>query len=485
MRQILSSSTAHLGGAPSLAVTLLWALLLPLLTISAFTGWYSIQLLEGHTKQRMQQDIELIARAIRLPLSHAMERGYQRTVQQALDSAFSIDRVYGAYVYDSDGNTIAASGFQQGKLASEKVARIASEGEQQSEFGRIAGEELFSYFVPLTDAGGQISGLLQVTRHGHDFDEYMLRIRQNVLLTVTISGIFLAGLLLAGHRWAVGRHLATIEHSLLRIGRGELSHRLHAGGARELHQLAFSINHMLDAIEHSRQQLQQMGHRLHQAEKMAALGQLSAGVAHELGSPLSTVDGQAQRLLRREDLPKGTQSALLVIRKEAARMERIIRQLLDFGRKNPLDLRSMPAESPLHDAVERLRLEAHVAIQYEPNKACEERLFIDPLRLDQALSNLLRNALQAAKSQVRVSTHCDVKYFYYRVEDDGEGIDPALHEHLFEPFFTTKPVGQGTGLGLAVAHAAARDHSGEIRITPSTLGGACFTVHIPRHQESA
>ncbi len=480
MRQLKTDfSLKRVGYPPSIAATLLLVLVLPLLVITALTAWYSITLLEQQSKERMQKDIELVARAIRLPLSHALERDYQRTVQQALDSAFSIDRVYGAYVYDRDGNTIAASGFKPSSMASDEVARIASEGEQQSEFGRLDGEEVFSYFVPLTDAGGRISGLLHVTRQASEINDYLATLRRNTLLLVMLSGLALSAILLLGHRWAVGRHLQGIEQGLLRIGKGELTHRLHAGGARELRHLASTINQMLDAIERSRQQISDMGSRLHQAEKMAALGQLSAGVAHELGSPLSTVDGKAQRLLRRDDLPESVSQAVEAIRREAGRMEQIIRQLLDFGRKNPLERRRISADKPLRIVCERLLAEPGVPIRVAWGEADSTPIAVDSVRLDQALGNLLRNARQAARSQVCASITVDQQQLVYHIDDDGPGIDPADRDHLFEPFFTTKPVGQGTGLGLAVAHAAARDHGGEITIESSPLGGARFSLRLP------
>lgn len=480
MRQLKTDfSLKRVGYPPSIAATLLLVLVLPLLVITALTAWYSITLLEQQSKERMQKDIELVARAIRLPLSHALERDYKRTVQQALDSAFSIDRVYGAYVYDRDGNTIAASGFKPSSMASDEVARIASEGEQQSEFGRLDGEEVFSYFVPLTDAGGRISGLLHVTRQASEINDYLATLRRNTLLLVMLSGLALSAILLLGHRWAVGRHLQGIEQGLLRIGKGELTHRLHAGGARELRHLASTINQMLDAIERSRQQISDMGSRLHQAEKMAALGQLSAGVAHELGSPLSTVDGKAQRLLRRDDLPESVSQAVEAIRREAGRMEQIIRQLLDFGRKNPLERRRISADKPLRIVCERLLAEPGVPIRVAWGEADSTPIAVDSVRLDQALGNLLRNARQAARSQVCASIAVNQQQLVYHIDDDGPGIDPADRDHLFEPFFTTKPVGQGTGLGLAVAHAAARDHGGEITIESSPLGGARFSLRLP------
>ncbi|HEY9148433.1 MAG TPA: ATP-binding protein [Gammaproteobacteria bacterium] len=484
MSQLNTPSRPHRPGPPSLAATLLLVLLLPLLLAVGGTGWYGITELERQTEERMRQDIELVARAIRLPLSHALERGYERTVQQALESAFSIDRVYGAYVYDSEGKTIAASGKTEGAMQRDKVSRIAREGERQGEFGRMAGEEVYSYFVPLTDSGGRISGLLQVTRQGSEFDQYMSDLRRHTLLVILFSGLALAALMLLGHRWAVGRHLAAIESGLKRIGEGDLEHRLQCGGPRELCRLSATINAMLDAIERSRNQLDHMARRLHLSEKMAALGQLSAGVAHELGSPLSTIDGRVQRLLRREDLPGAAHKSIETIGQEAQRMERIIRQLLDFGRNNPLDRRRTDPLTPLRAACEQLRDSSPVSLQLEQGSELPTVINIDAVRLDQALGNLLQNAVQAARSQVVARCYREGSQLVYEVGDDGPGVAAEHRPHLFEPFFTTKPVGQGTGMGLAVAHAAARDHGGEIQLSESPLDGARFRLLIPLEGEN-
>jgi signal transduction histidine kinase len=484
MRQIKPDDVIRLSrGSPSLATTLILVLLLPLMLATALTGWYSIANLERQTEARMQKDIELVARAIRLPLSHALEQGYYRTVQQALDSAFSIDRVYGVYVYDSEGSTIAASGFRQGTVDTVKAAELASRGVRRGEFDHMAGEEVFSYFVPLTDGGGRINGLLQVTRQGSDFDDYLMELRRHTLLVVLVSGLVLASILLLGYRWVVGRHLRAIEDGLERIGKGELRHRLPRRGAREFRHLSTAINQMLDAIETSQQQLTRLGERLHRTEKMAALGQLAAGVAHELGSPLSTVDGKAQRLLRRDDLPASAHQALQTLRREAARMEQIIRQLLDFGRTNPLQRRRVQADLPLRLANGHLGQGSPVSVQLNLDDQDYPQVAVDCMRLDQALSNLLRNAVQAAHGKVRACISQDDGSLCYHIDDDGPGIVPDVRPHLFEPFFTTKPVGQGTGLGLAVAHAAARDHGGEIEISESPLGGARFTLKLPIYKE--
>ncbi|MEX1032249.1 MAG: ATP-binding protein [Cellvibrionaceae bacterium] len=475
-----------------LSAVLVIAVLLPFLLAVGLTGWYGTHLLERHTQDRMQEDIEIIARAIRLPLSHAMERGHEGTVQRALESAFSINRVYGVYVYDEHGNTVYANGANEASMPNARAASLANRGQQQGEFGRAGRERIFSYFVPLVDAGERINGLLQVTRRGSDFDQYLASVRRQSLVVTLIAGVGLVLIVLLGHRWGIGRHLRGVESSLVLIRTGDLAHRLDHRGPRELSVLAANINQMLDALAQSRRELAEqrdrqaeLTARLHQSEKLAALGQLAAGVAHELGSPLSTVDGNTQRALRQAGAPPAVTRALHAIHREAARMERIIRQLLDFSRTNPLSLRRISADYPLRSVLvgaEERYPGIAIRVDIDP-PAGEVEIAADTVRLEQALGNLLHNALQAANSQILV--RCDIvgDRVCYSIDDDGAGVDPAVEPHLFEPFFTTKPVGEGTGLGLAVAHAAVRDHGGAIEVQRSTLGGASFCVWLDADRE--
>lgn len=478
----LNTKILRLFSAPSLAAMLFGTVLLPFLAAFSLFGWVAVGQLERAADERMRQDIELVARALRLPLSHALEQGYQRTVRQALDSAFSIGRVYGAYVYDRKGELIATSSAGDGSLGTDRAARIAHLGEDRSEFDRMAGEEVFSYFVPLTDGGGRISGLLQVTRQGSEFDDHLANLRHDGLILLGLFALTSALLLFVGHRWAAGRHLQAIEDGLRAFGQGRSEPRLPVRGPRELRRLAATINGMFDEIERSASEVKRLDDRLRRSEKMAALGRLAAGVAHELGSPLSTIAGRVQRLRERADLPADAQTKIERIGDQALRMERIIRQLLDFGRANPLALRPLPADRPLRDALGALAADETIRAELVLPPHCPT-VRADELRLDQALANLLRNAFQAARSRVRASLVAESGRLCYRIEDDGPGIAPEAREHLFEPFYTTKPVGDGTGLGLAVAHAAAEDHGGGVEAGDSPLGGACFTLTLPLAEE--
>jgi signal transduction histidine kinase len=469
----------------SLRTALFIFVLLPLLALVAVAGAYSLNSLERQIEARMQEDIELIARAIRLPLSHAMEQGSADSLTQTLRSAFRIGRVYGAYVYDAAGERIAASGPRSSSTGSRKAAQLASAGDRQGEYEQVDGEEVFSYFVPLTDSGGRINGLLQVARHGSDFRDYIMQVRQQALWLLLVAGVLLATVILYGHHRAIGSHFRNLLNGMARVGAGDRNHRVPVQGPREMYELSREMNAMLDSLSRQEQVLAQqradqvaLEQRLRQSEKMAAIGQLAAGVAHELGTPLNVVDGKAQRALRAPGLPAQVASALQEIRREVRRTSDIVRQLMDFGRGNPLRRTREHADHLLREACAQLgETVSRRDIQLNIDASGEgPRVWVDRVRIEQALTNLVRNALQAASRQVCIGWFETPGAVGFLVEDDGPGVQADRRDRIFEPFYTTKPVNEGAGLGLAVAHAAVRDHGGTIEVERSPLGGARFRL---------
>jgi len=470
---------------------LLLFLLPPILLVATAAGWYSLRSLERQIEARMQEDIELIARALRLPVSHAMERGREGSVAQALDSAFRIGRVYGVYVYDAEGERVAASGPESPSVETEQAARLASLEERKGTFDSVAGEEVFSYFVPLTDSGGRVNGLLQLTRRGSDFRDYVSGVRRQALALLVVTALALATVVVYGHHRAVGRPVRRLRAGMARVGAGERDHRLPVEGPRELGELADGVNGMLDSLgqqeallARQRDERAALEARLAQSEKMAAIGRLAAGVAHELGTPLNVVDGNAQRALRREDLPGPAAAALREIRTEVQRVGSIVRQLMDFGRSNPLSVEPERADRLVRSVLARVSDEARRTRRVEiASGGPPPKLAVDRLRLEQALANLVENALHASRERVRIGWFETSERAGFAIEDDGPGISDEDRARIFEPFYTTKPVNRGTGLGLAVAHAAVRDHEGSIEVGSSELGGACLRIVLPRAAE--
>ncbi|MFO7603794.1 MAG: HAMP domain-containing sensor histidine kinase [Gammaproteobacteria bacterium] len=474
----------------SLRLSLLLFLVLPLIAALSLIGYLSLQRLERDTELRMQEDIELIARTLRGPVEYSLELGRAGSVAQALATTFQFDRVYGAYVYDGQGRRIAASGAQAPALRGRHLSELAAGSDHISEYQETAGKQVYSYFVPLTDSIGRNTGLLQVTRDGSDIKDYIAGVQIQALALLVLLALVLFAIVVYGHHHVFGRNLRRLVSSMARIGEGDTTHRAALTGPREIRMLAQGMNDMLDNIEQSRAQLNQqqrqkreLEQQLQQSQKMAAIGQLAAGVAHELGTPLSVVSGKAQRMLRKAELPAPVAEVFGEIREAVQRMELIVRQLLDFGRSNRLRLRPHTLDSIADCALAHVRDEAqHKAVQVTTEgPGVAPRMQADAVRMEQALTNLLRNAIQATGQGGNIALQWFVQEdsVGFQVADDGPGIPGELRNRLCEPFFTTKSVGEGTGLGLSVVQSVVRDHGGQLEIGESQSGGALFVMRFP------
>ena len=495
----MSSSTTKRApfrlGHMALRTALLLYVIVPLALILVVAGFVGLHFLETRIERRMQEDVELVARAIQPALSRSLERERRGAIHRTLEVAFSIDRVFGAYVYDSAGAPLARAG-PGGPLPSRRqMSQLAQEADRKGEYGEIAGRRVYSYFVPLTDSGARIIGVLHVTRRASDFESYIGLLRKQAALFAVVALCFVTGLVLYGHHGAIGRHLARIVGSMGEVEAGNRQHRAPEEGPKEITGLATSMNSMLNSIERAEREIDEQRaaqmkllEKLRQSEKLAVIGQLAAGVAHELGSPLSIIYGKAERALR-DDLPEKTQREIREIRRAVGRMERIVKQLLDFGRGHSMQLRNVRADRLAQSAVRASVVkEAGRAASIDiggPEPAPE--LLVDPFRFEQALSNLLRNAVQAAgpNGRVRVSWFTGPEEIGFSVEDNGPGIEEEARSRLFEPFFTTKRPGEGTGLGLALVHQIVVDHGGSIRVEDSPLGGARIRIAMARSKSDA
>jgi len=468
-----------------------WALLIyvvfPLVLVLGTGSYLSTRVLESWIVERLQGEVALIARTLQLPLGGAMARYDQRALDDALESAFRSERILSVYLYDLEGRNVAAAGDEdQAPLPDEILASVAT-GRAVGAYGKVSGEAAYSHYVPLVDTERQPLGVLRMTRRESDFQNYIDELRVQALLLTVGAGLALSVLVLLGHHYAIGKSLGALMTSMSRVAAGERDHRASVDRPREIAMLGGALNHMLDSIDRAENELEsrrsaqaELERRLQRVEKMASLGRLAGGVAHELGTPLGVVDAEAQRLMRGRG--EGSASASLSrIRDEVRRMERTVRQLLDFGRNAGGYRREIGAERLAEMAARSVQgafQDAGVELQIcGPRPA--PAWHVDPMRVEQALVNLLSNACQASPGgRVRLCWLEGAQGQGFRVEDNGPGVPEEHRERVFEPFFTTKGLGQGSGLGLAVVHSVAEEHGGRVDVARSELGGAAFTLHL-------
>ena len=228
--------------------------------------------------------------------------------------------------------------------------------------------------------------------------------------------------------------------------------------------------------------------QLVQSEKLAAVGQLVSGVAHELNNPLTSIAGLSEFLLEQKELGKKDRGHLQVIQEQAERAGRIVRNLLTFARKGAAE--RVPVD--LNDVIRRtLSLTSYdlklkdIAVERELSGALPD-VFGDRHGLQQVVLNLVTNAAHAVADnprerprEITVSTWFDGQV-HLRVADTGPGISDDIAQSVFTPFFTTKEPGKGTGLGLSITYSIVESHGGQITLEPrGPRGGAAFRVDLP------
>jgi len=232
--------------------------------------------------------------------------------------------------------------------------------------------------------------------------------------------------------------------------------------------------------------------KLLQTEKLATLGQMVTGVAHELSNPLTSILGYAQRLLLRGDAAGRTEEARKIYQ-EAERASTNLRQLLLNARETHPERRTVSLNQVVLQAMELQRFglateKIRLELELDP---ISPFVHGDAGQLQQVLMNLVGNARQAIEESrkgetIRVRTkRVGERRVLLEVSDDGPGIPAAIMARIFDPFFTTKPAGVGTGLGLPIVLGIVREHGGQVKVSSPPGGGAVFTIELPAASQPA
>lgn len=284
----------------------------------------------------------------------------------------------------------------------------------------------------------------------------------------------------------ITRSLSRLSEAARRIGSGDFSQRVNVRSADEMGDLADSFNHMGQELDSRERALREAQAQLIQSEKMAAFGQLGAGIAHEVKNPLAGILGMVQLSARAVPADHPIAENLIVMERETKRCASIIDNLLRFARQErSIDGRARLAKV-VGDTVALMQhqmglhgIQIEVGVDPElPDVAASAN------QLQQVLMNLMLNAQQAmeARGHGRVSIAASLEsdgQVALSVSDDGPGIPKDIQTRIFEPFYTTKPAGKGTGLGLSVSFGIIRDQGGQILVRSEVGEGTTFIIRLP------
>jgi signal transduction histidine kinase len=357
-------------------------------------------------------------------------------------------------------------------------------------------------YLPLSLAGA-VRGALELSESMALQEAHMWQSRVNLLLTTILLLTATVLAVLGVGIYAVGRPLRLVRARAQAVAAGDLGTRIGIRRHDEVGDLAREIDAMCDRIVDERLRLAAETddriatlERLRHTDRLTTVGQLASGVAHELGTPLNVIAARAKMI--EADSPKGGAIAdsARTIAEQSARVTGIVRQLLDFSRRQGPrpgvhNLREMVARTL--DMLTPLARKSGVTLALE---ASEELLLarVDQNQMQQALANVVMNGIQAmprggrltvrvGSRRVRLPEHPEAEpaeYLCVEVEDEGPGIPPEHLAEVFEPFFTTKEVGEGTGLGLSVARGILREHGGWIDVESEVGRGSRFAMFLAR-----
>ncbi len=342
----------------------------------------------------------------------------------------------------------------------------------------VVNENYITRYEPLRDHAGQIVGSLYVGVRQASFQRLLQNVNQRILLVagLTILMTFILATPVSRMITRPLKELRELSSASRRVADGDLNARAPVTAGGEVGQLADSFNNMLDTLQATQDQL------VHK-ENLASLGQLAAGVAHELNNPLATVLLYADILKREcaEDDPRCADLETIV--RETNRCKAIVAALLDFARQHQVKVQVLDLNALIQTIIEiesKHAIYERVSIHTELAPDLPE-IQADPAQLQAVFINLLSNAAEAMPGggTITIRTMSGPSGMVtIEIKDTGEGIALENLPKVYTPFFTTKPIGKGTGLGLAITYGIIKMHRGQINVQSQVGEGTTFTIHL-------
>lgn len=465
-------------------------------------GAYQLRNERADLREAARRDLMLTATALQLSAGHALRDGQAADVREVIQTVEARDATLDVLVFDASGASIAGGRRQRREGVGDLVGRALAEFDATRGFVlRFDDEDEWPSIVgvfPVGEVGAPSSGTLVVVR---SLDELQRDLSSEIHATILALATLLVGLVAAG--WVlsfvfVRRPLEDLVRAMRMVRAGDLTAHVGFGRRDELGAAGAEFNAMMGDLADARRRLVHEAEtraafeaRLQHTDKLNTLGQVAAGLAHEIGSPLQVVNGRARALAARADLPGDLRRTAEILAAESDRITRIVQQLLSFARHATPAMTTVQLLPAIRDIVELLQTEAahrgvHLALRHP---ASLPTVMADASQMQQVVMNLLTNALRATPAGGRIDVTLSVAgntahdtrepSLVITVTDTGHGVPDDLRSRIFEPFFTTQMHQGGTGLGLGIVKAIVEAHGGEVALSTQAGAGTSVTVSLP------
>ncbi len=394
-----------------------------------------------------------------------------------------------------------------GTRISEEVKKaVLDKGKSWNDRAFVVKDWYITAYEPIKNIKDEIIGILYVGT----LEKPYIDIANRVMLTFTILASLCVIFLLVSLYFSTTRIIKPLQrmvNATQEIAKGDLEHKVEIKSTDELGYLASSFNQMTEKLKAANEELIEWGRTLEkkvqertgellemqaslvQSEKLASLGKLAAGIAHEINNPLGGILIYSHLLLEETKGKSGQSETLKKIIKETSRCKNIVKGLLEFARPKEPEM----APTDLNEVINKTlaifeRQALFQNIKVEKDFSGIPRIVADGSQLQQVFANIIINAAEAMDGNglLTIKTYLDTKTNVLRIEfrDTGHGIREEDLPRLFEPFFTTKEVGKGTGLGLAISYSIVQKHNGSIKVKSEVGQGSTFTVILPLNKEA-
>jgi two-component system NtrC family sensor kinase len=340
----------------------------------------------------------------------------------------------------------------------------------------VVNEWYTTRYEPLRNHLGKVVGSLYVGMRVSGFEALMSTFNRQVALIALVS-IVLAGIIAIPITRVITRPIEELLDANRRLARGNMTVRVDDFGPGELGELGRSFNTMVETLNRIQQEL------LHK-EKLASVGQLSAGVAHEINNPLASILLFSEMMYKDCEADDPRRDDLAMIINETKRCKIIVADLLNFARQQEVMAQSTHLPELLDQTIDLVsHLPSYKGVEIERRYSPDISVIQgDPEQLQQVFTNLLNNAAEAMPQGGTITVdlrRVDRDSIEVRISDTGAGIPPQNMSQLFTPFFTTKGPGKGTGLGLSISYGIIKMHRGQIQVQSQEGMGTTFTVTLP------
>jgi len=464
-------------------------------------GYFHIRSRQNILNNKMKVGVKSIGQTTKVSLEKSGLLNDSEYVQELIDSIEKYEKTVGVLVYRQGKDFVfrTRSLEEEYEPYVELIKRSVKEDRPIERFGTHQGFPVFSYSFPLHDRSGRSIGGVSILQHTSLIEEDIEISKWGFLAIFVLIGGTVTLVLFGTRKW-IHRPISRLMEGIKAMARGQLDTHIELKSRDELSELSQAFNQMAVDLKEARERMireaetrLELERSLRQSEKLATIGQLASGLAHEIGTPLNIIGGRVELTKRRLEDKEEAQKNLDIISNQTTRITKIIQELLGFVRKKktgevPVSVGAI-LETTLEFVDHQIRKQQVTVL-----KEVEENLPLvtgDPDQVQQVFLNLILNAIQSMPNggtlRVSVSSKFTSKkgldddqrkhYVLVSIADTGTGMEKEVIQNIFNPFFTTKD--KGTGLGLTISQGIIQDHEGWIDVESEIGKGSTFKVYLP------